>query len=34
MVYETNPKNTWEEALTAFSQLADGYLKKLSGILG
>lgn len=34
MVYESNPKNTWEEALAAFSQQADAYLKKLSGILG
>lgn len=34
MVYETNPKNTWEEALAAFSQQADGYLKKLGGLLG
>lgn len=34
MVYETNPKDTWEEALKAFSLKADGYLKKLSGLLG
>lgn len=33
MVYETNPKDTWEEALKAFSEKADVYLKKLSGLL-
>jgi glutathione S-transferase len=34
MVYETNPKDTWEEALKAFSEKADGYVKKLSKLLG
>lgn len=34
MVYETNPKDTWEDALKAFGEKADVYLKKLSGLLG
>lgn len=34
LVYNTNPTDTWEEALKGFSGKADGYLKKLSGILG
>jgi len=34
VVYDTKPKDSWEEALKILSVKADGYLKKFSGLLG